>query len=124
MNAVTLPSVLDDVRVGELLSLWERWMQPGPGATLELGYALQCKAFMSPPAGYWEDTFDQEIEEMDSRIASKVNAAIEDLDVPYQQAIYTRHLAAVFRWRRGCADDYYDRARVLLSQMLPMRGVY
>jgi hypothetical protein len=123
MSAVLSVVELEDTRVGELLSLWERWMREGAKSTLELGPALNCESFNSTPWGYWEHTSQEQYESLEYALAPKVNASIEDLETVEQMAVYHYHLAAVFRFNRADIGEIYDRARRKLVWIMPRHGI-
>ncbi len=124
MSAVLLPRELDDYRVGELLAIWEGWMLTPAKDVMELGYPKTATGCHSEPWGYWEHTFQDECDAMEYGKAEAVNAAIDDLETLQQMAIYHRHLAAVYHFRRSNLEEVYCAARLMLGKILPSRGVY
>lgn len=115
---------LDERRLDELLKVWERWMSESPAQILGLGYPAQATGCHPEPWGYWEDTAQHEYEAMEYSKAEAVNAAIDDLPTVQQMAVYHRHLAAVFVFKRGDLELTYYEARQALRVVLPQRSVY
>ena len=119
MNVAVLPSILDDERMGELLSLWARWMRSSQPLR-ELWYpdtACGCVG-----GGYSND-FETMIEDADKRAAEAVGASIDDLTTIEQCAVCHIHLGAVFRGRASM-EKTYEAARYQLRVLLPQRGIY
>lgn len=120
MSAVAaLPAILDDDRMGELLSLWSRWMSSSQHLR-ELWYPDQAAGCVG---GGYSNTFEDMIDESDRMYAAAVNGAIEGLRAIEQAAIYHFHLAAVYRFGRP-VDGVYENARYSLRVVLPQRGIY
>lgn len=119
VNAAVLPSILDDDRMGELLSLWSRWMRSNQPLR-ELWYPDTATGCVG--GGYSHD-FDTMVADMDTQHAEAVNAAIQDLGPAEQCAIFNVHLGCVFRMR-GVAEGVYEEARYTLRVVLPQRGIY
>lgn len=119
MNTAVLPQILDDDRMGELLSLWARWMRSSQPLR-ELWYPDQATGCVG--GGYSHD-FDTMVDDMDTHHAEAVEAAIQSLNPAEQCAIYHVHLGAVFRVR-GSMEGTYEQARYALRVVLPQRGIY
>ena len=105
--------------MGELLSLWSRWMRSSQPLR-ELWYpdtACGCVG------GGYSHSFDDMVEDNDKRHAEAVGAAIDDLSPSEQCAVYHVHLAAVYRFRLPM-EAVYDNARYELRVILPQRGIY
>jgi len=119
LNVAVLPQILDDDRMGELLSLWARWMRSSQPLR-ELWYPDQATGCVG---GGNSHDFETMLEDMDLRHAEAVNAAIEGLSPAEQCAVYHVHLAAVFRGRAPM-EGTYEEARYQLRVVLPSRGIY
>lgn len=119
MNLAVLPAILDDERMGELLSLWARWMRSNQPLR-ELWYPDQAAGCVG---GGNSHDFEGMLEEMETRHAEAVNAAIQGLTPVEQCAISHVHLAAVFRGRAPM-EQTYENARYTLRVVLPQRGIY
>ena len=119
MNVAVLPSILDDERMGELLSLWARWMSSNQPLR-ELWYPDTAAGCVG---GGNSHDFETMLEDADKRSAEAVGAAIEDLTPAEQASIYHVHLAAVYRFR-GTMEGTYEQARYALRVVLPQRGIY
>lgn len=124
MNAEVALYQLDENRLDELLAVWERWMNETPDKVFGLGYPSQATGCHPEPWGYWEDTSQLEYEAMEYGKAEAVNAAIDDLPTIQQMAVYHKHLAAVFVFKRHDLDEQYCAARQALRVVLPARSVY
>ena len=119
MNVAVLPSILDDDRMGELLSIWSRWMRSNQPYR-ELWYPDTAAGCVG---GGNSHDFESMLEDADKRSAEAVGAAIEDLTPAEQASIYHVHLAAVYRFR-GAMEGTYEQARYALRVVLPQRGIY
>ena len=119
MNVAVLPSILDDDRMGELLSLWARWMRSSQ-PLMELWYPDTAAGCVG--GGYSND-FDTMVSDMDTRHAEAVGASIDGLSPIEQCAICHIHLGAVFKAREPM-ERVYERARYNLRVVLPQRGIY
>ena len=115
---------LDERRLDELLTIWERWMAETPAQVFGLGYPSQATGCHPEPWGYWEDTAQHEYEAMEYSKAEAINAAIDELPTIQQMAVYHKHYAAVFTLKRLDLDDQYWYARQTLRVALPARSVY
>ena len=119
MNVAVLPKILDDDRIGELLSLWARWMRSNQPLR-ELWYPDTAAGCVG--GGYSHD-FDTMVADMDIQQAEAVNAAITDLTPAEQCSIFNVHLGSVFRMR-GVTEGVYEEARYTLRVVLPQGGIY
>jgi len=118
-NIAVLPSILDDDRMGELLSIWSRWMRSNQPYR-ELWYPDTAAGCVG---GGNSHDFETMLEDADKRSAEAVGAAIEDLTPAEQASIYSVHLGAVFRIRAPM-ETMYEMARYALRVVLPQRGIY
>lgn len=116
-----LPRELDDSRLDELLHLWERWMSPGAKNVMELGFPNTAAGCVG---GGYSTSFDDMVDEADSRSAEAVNAAIDSLEPIQAMAVYHKHLYAVFKFNRADLDTIYNIARDILRVVLPTKGIY
>ena len=119
LNVAVLPSILDDDRMGELLSLWARWMRSSQPLR-ELWYpdtACGCVG------GGYSHSFEDMVEDNDKRLAEAVGASIDGLTPAEQCSISHVHLGAVFRGRASM-ETTYEQARYTLRVVLPQRGIY
>lgn len=115
---------LEDRRLDELLYTWERWMRESADQVFGLGYPAQATGCHVEPWGYWEDTSQLEYEAMEYSKAEAVHAAIDDLPTLQQMAVYHKHLAAVYVFKRTDLEAEYCAARQTLRVVLPQRAVY
>lgn len=118
--AVCLPYELDDRRLDELLSLWERWMSSSQPYR-ELWYPDSACGCVG---GGYSQSFEDMVEAGDLRAAEAVNGAIDSLSPVQQCAIFHVHLYSVFRFKRLDVEVVYLEAREALKVGLPSRGVY
>lgn len=121
---LTIPKVLDDFRVGELLDIWERSMKEPARHVMQLGYPGRAHGLRSEPWGYWEHTFDEMCDEAEWAKADGVNAAIDSMDTQHQMSIYHKHLYAVYKFSRLDLEAIYQQARDILGVELPKRLIY
>lgn len=119
MNVAVLPKILDDDRIGELLSLWARWMRSSQPLR-ELWYPDTAAGCVGGGYGL---SFEDLIEANDKLQAEAVNSAIEGLTPAEQCSVYHVHLASVFRGRAPM-EKTYEEARYQLRVILPSRGIY
>lgn len=119
MNIAVLPQILDDDRMGELLSLWARWMRSSQPYR-ELWYPDTAAGCVG---GGNSHDFETMIEDADKRAAEGVGAAIDGLTPAEQCAVFHVHLASVFRGRAPM-EKTYEEARYQLRVILPSRGIY
>ena len=119
LNTAALPSILDDDRMGELLSLWARWMRSNQPYR-ELWYPDTAAGCVGGGYGL---SFEDLIESSDKMQAEAVNSVIEGLTPAEQCSIYHVHLGAVFRGRSSM-EGTYEQARYALRVVLPQRGIY